>query len=113
MYLFTTTFLLASAFNANAGKSRETDLNFEGELYAIYLDPHFYFKGVGKQLFKACVNHLKTQNIHNMCLWVLEENIPACSFYKNMGGQAMAHIEKTLNIEGKKLKEILYVWNKL
>ena len=42
-----------------------------------------------------------------MAIWVLKDN-PACRFYEKIGGRMMA--DKTVEIGGKPLLELAYVW---
>src|SRR5690554_4231755 len=56
--------------------------NSEGELWAIYIDPNFTFKGLGTTLFVAFQKELLSLGINSMCVWVLEENKNARLFYE-------------------------------
>jgi GNAT superfamily N-acetyltransferase len=46
------------------------------ELYAIYLDPAYVGKGVGRLLFHACVKHAKDHGFSAMRAHVLSRNVP-------------------------------------
>lgn len=81
---------------ACVGPAREEDHEFEGELYAIYADPVFYRRGVGKPLFEKCVEYLKQQGFANFYCWVLEENKLGRSFYERMKGKTIEGKEKTI-----------------
>lgn len=98
---------------ATTGPARDSFLEFTGELYAIYLDPDFYGKGLGQELFKLSVNHLIEQNIGSMYLWVLSKNPQARHFYEKMSGQAYPEHQKTIQIGTQSLAEIVYGWPKI
>ena len=46
-----------------------------------------------------------------MLLWVLQDNRPACRFYKVPGGKEVG--EKTIEIGGANLVEVAYYWKDL
>lgn len=56
-----------------------------GELYAIYIDPQTWGRGVGRRLLTAARDALAEAGFHDMRLWVLEENHAARHFYERMG----------------------------
>lgn len=57
----------------------------EGEIGAIYLLPHEWRKGYGKQLIHAAIAALREQGFTEVTLWVLRENQRAIEFYKKLG----------------------------
>ncbi len=92
------------------GTSREPDLEFDGELYAIYVLQEHQRKGVGKALFGAVVDWMIRQGYGSMCLWVLTEN-PAGAFYEAMGGTILTN--RDIEICGAVLDETCYGWSNL
>jgi len=58
------------------------------ELYAIYLHPDYWGKGLGKPLFEAAAQLLRKQGLEQLMLWVATENVQARSFYNRMGMEA-------------------------
>ncbi|HNB51383.1 MAG TPA: GNAT family N-acetyltransferase [Anaerolineales bacterium] len=93
----------------SGGKSREENLPFEGELYAIYLLDEAKHQGLGAKLFQAFVEKLLATGYHSMMLWVLSDNLPARRFYEKMGGRAIN--EQTITIGGYNLSEVAYGWD--
>ncbi|MCB9135802.1 MAG: GNAT family N-acetyltransferase [Anaerolineales bacterium] len=94
---------------ASAGKSRQENLPFGGELYAIYLLEAVKRQGIGEKLFRAVTKKLRAEGFLSMMLWVLADNVPGRRFYEKMGGHPV--IEQAIVIGGQELIEIAYGWN--
>lgn len=94
---------------ASAGKSRQENLPFEGELYAIYLLESVKRLGTGGRLFRAITEALTIAGYRSMMLWVLADNRPGRQFYEKMGGRAVT--EQTITIGGRELIEVAYGWD--
>jgi ribosomal protein S18 acetylase RimI-like enzyme len=58
-----------------------------GEIWAIYLDPAYWRRGIGGALLTAAADHLAGSGFAEAILWVLENNTPARTFYEAMGWQ--------------------------
>ncbi|MBZ2198573.1 GNAT family N-acetyltransferase [Ruania sp. N2-46] len=71
----------------NAGPYREDDVPADGpcwgEIYAIYVHPDHWSRGVGRALFDAALATLDADR--TIVLWVLEANANARRFYERMG----------------------------
>lgn len=93
------------------GKSREDDLPFDAELYAIYIDPEQKQKGIGSKLFFALVKWLIDKNYQSMFCRVLDKN-PSRKFYEKLGGQLLSD-KTTKAFKGKILIEVAYGWHNL
>ena len=92
------------------GKCRDGDSDsFWGEIWGIYLLPHYWNKGIGTILLKWGINELDNRKFERISLWVLEENINAQRFYEKIGFKHDGTI-KELNI-GKQLNEYRYIKN--
>ena len=96
---------------AVAGPNRVEDLPFAGELFALYLLPEYWRRGIGRLLMKAATQSLIAHGMHSMMLWVLAENWPARRFYEALGGQYVR--ETTISIGGAVLPEVSYGWDDL
>ncbi|HEX4103085.1 MAG TPA: GNAT family N-acetyltransferase [Pseudonocardiaceae bacterium] len=59
-----------------------------GELYAIYLRPDQWGRGIGAQLHRAAIHRLSTLGFTQATLWVLEGNERAIGFYQRNGWAA-------------------------
>jgi GNAT superfamily N-acetyltransferase len=81
---------------------------YSAEIYALYLLPDVWRQGVGKALLKEASRRLKEQKHTSLCLWVLDGNARAKSFYEAIGGQRAG--KKMVEIGPSKLKEICYGW---
>ncbi len=79
-----------------------------GEIYALYLHPDFWRKGLGTALIKHAARELKEKKHSAICLWVLDANARAKGFYEKMGGQKLGG--KMIEIGPSSLKEICYGW---
>jgi ribosomal protein S18 acetylase RimI-like enzyme len=81
---------------------------YSGEIYAIYILPEYWRRGLGRQLMKAAASGLKEMKHSSLCLWVLDGNRQANLFYKALGGQRCG--KKDVEIGGKMLPEAAYGW---
>lgn len=61
-----------------------------GEVWALYVHPSHWEKGVGKHLFHEFQEVMKQKGHKNLLLWVLETNVRARSFYEAMGGELIS-----------------------
>lgn len=94
---------------AMGGPLREGNINYDGELYAIYLFKEFHGKGIGKGLFLQVAGWLREKNFRSMLIWVLKDN-PTRKFYESMGGKELE--SKIIEI-GAPLVEVSYGWSDL
>lgn len=92
---------------ANGGRERSGEANYHGELYAIYLLESYQRQGIGQTLFRHMIQHLTANGFGSMLIWVLADN-PSCQFYESMGGIPVR--EQSIEIGGKRLREIGYGW---
>lgn len=92
---------------ASGGQLREALAGFDGELYVIYVLEAFQGRGYGKLLVTRVARDLASRGYQSLVIWVLKEN-PACRFYERLGGQIFA--EKAVEIGGKTLLDVAYVW---
>ena len=92
--------------------SRSAEFKDFGEIVSIYLLPEYMGKGYGGKLFEATVNELALLGYKNIFLWVLEENTKARRFYEKKGFKLSDKFMQ-LNIGGKNLKEVAYIYDVL
>lgn len=95
---------------AHAGATREPDLPYTAELYALYLLKSAQRHGSGRALLEAVIGRLLQKGFSSLMLWVLEQN-PAAGFYAAMGGKRVA--SKPITIGGAALVEVAYGWDDL
>ena len=87
---------------------KNTDI--DSEIIAIYVDCDKLENGIGRKLVEYVKNDLKNKNKTKMIIWCLEKNQNARKFYEKIGGNLTSN-EKYFEKEGKKYKEVGYVYN--
>jgi ribosomal protein S18 acetylase RimI-like enzyme len=92
---------------AAAGREREGEAVFQGEIYALYLLHNYQRQGIGRALFRACARDLERRGFTPFLLWVLKAN-PACHFYQALDGKLVR--EKEIQIGAERLIELAYGW---
>ena len=95
---------------SSVGPSRNPELPYQGELYALYLDDSHQKKGIGKALFTEAIEQLRGRDMKSMLVWVLKDN-PTCGFYEKMGGRRVG--QKSELIGGEEVMEVAYAWERL
>jgi ribosomal protein S18 acetylase RimI-like enzyme len=70
----------------SAGLSRDDDASGRvGEIYAIYVDPDCWSRGIGRNLLGHATRDLTGHGFHAATLWVIAENELARPFYEAAG----------------------------
>jgi len=95
---------------ADCGPIRDSEEDYTGELYAIYVNEAMQGKGVGRMLSHDVAKNLKSRGFDSMLVWVLAEN-PFRRFYESLGGQQVR--TRDITIGGKTLTEWGYGWKTL
>ncbi|WP_025026023.1 GNAT family N-acetyltransferase [Caldalkalibacillus mannanilyticus] len=95
---------------ASGGKSRSTEYDYDGELYAIYLLEDYQQKGIGRKLISEVAQELRNLGYQSMIVWVLSKN-PSKTVYEKLG--ALAFDSKDIDIAGDWFKEEVLVWKDL
>lgn len=91
---------------ASFGPSRDEDADRTTlEVYAIYLEPHAWGRGVARELMRTVVAHVPDGAA--VTLWVLEANDRARHFYRR-NGFAPDGVERMEEFGGQYLKELRY-----
>lgn len=92
---------------AVSGPERDQVMQYDSEIYALYILQAHQGKGIGKALVQSAMKELRDRGFQTMLIWVLEDNRPARAFYERMGGVL---IEETLtfHVGGIELAEIAY-----
>ncbi|MGH3976180.1 MAG: GNAT family N-acetyltransferase [Pseudonocardiaceae bacterium] len=76
---------------ATIGPSRDENATNIGELYAIYLDPQVWGRGIGRSLIAEARARLSRQGFAEAILWVLISNEQAQRFYRADGWRPDGH----------------------
>jgi ribosomal protein S18 acetylase RimI-like enzyme len=94
---------------ASAGASRDGDAapNRVAEVYAIYVAPAVWGRGVGRALMGAALAALSGAHFAEATLWVLEENDRARRFYEG-GGWADDGTARWDTVCGEDVSEVRY-----
>lgn len=94
---------------ANYGRNRARSLQYDGEIYEIYLRPEFQGLGFGRRLFTAARRDLAQSGIKSLVVWALADNESAVGFYRALGGRAVARSSEKFG--DKVLDKVAYAWN--
>jgi ribosomal protein S18 acetylase RimI-like enzyme len=92
---------------AASGPERSSDIQYKGEIYALYLLQAVQRQGIGRKLVEASVESLLANGLSSMLIWVLHDN-PSREFYEALGGQYLR--EQVININAQGLIEVAYGW---
>ena len=93
---------------ALAGPPRDEDLaSNTGEVYAIYVLPEYWDRGLGWRLLIHCERDLIGHGYEKAVLWVLADNSRARRFYE-LNGWALDGATKQHEIGGREVKEVRY-----
>ncbi len=91
----------------NAARSRDSDAGPSiGEVWAIYVDPPQWRRGIGRLLWREAERHLSASGFSEATLWVLKYNSPAIAFYESNGFVVESGSEKAITRGGAELREI-------
>ncbi|MFO0983272.1 MAG: GNAT family N-acetyltransferase [Planctomycetota bacterium] len=77
-----------------------------GEVWAIYVHPQHWRRGVARRLWTEAEAYLESAGYDRVTLWVLKENEPALAFYASIGFAIDPGCEKTIELGGAQLAEI-------
>jgi ribosomal protein S18 acetylase RimI-like enzyme len=91
------------------GRCRDSDLpDTWGEIWAIYVLPSHWSRGIGQALWRAAREQLRRQGFQHVSLWVLADNERAIGFYRRAGLEPDPSAVQTLERGGKTLVEVRY-----
>lgn len=93
---------------AFCGPHEEDETGSQGMVYALYILPAYQRRGIGRMLMRASAEHLQTQGMRSLTVWVLKDN-PCRRFYESLGGALVS--EKEIVIGGANLLEVAYTWD--
>jgi ribosomal protein S18 acetylase RimI-like enzyme len=66
--------------------------------------------GLGQEMFERVMAHFTRHSIHQMVVWVLDNNDHARRFYESLGGRA--HSRMQTRVGGFPVTELAYVWDR-
>jgi ribosomal protein S18 acetylase RimI-like enzyme len=86
---------------------RANDDDADGELYAIYVHPDHWDRGLGRELIAAGEQRLRELGHEHAVLWVLQDNPRARRFYE-LAGWTLDGSRRPIEIFGVEVPEIRY-----
>jgi GNAT superfamily N-acetyltransferase len=92
------------------GPARDSDLGYDGEVYALYVDPAFFGQGAGRALMRGAFTVLRGRGFSSCLIWAHAKN-PVRFFYEAMGGRLVA--ERVQRMMGDPVPEVAFGWRKL
>jgi GNAT superfamily N-acetyltransferase len=92
------------------GPVRDGELGYDGEVYALYVDPAFFGRGAGRALLRTGFTVLRGRGYSSCLIWAHAKN-PVRFFYEAMGGKLVA--ERTQRMMGDPVPEMAFGWRKL
>ena len=95
---------------ANYGRNRARSLQFEGELYELYLRPEFQGLGFGRKLFTSARRDLAQSGLRSTVVWALSDNETALEFYRHLGGRMVARSSERFG--DKTLDKVAFAWSR-
>jgi GNAT superfamily N-acetyltransferase len=90
---------------ATTAAARDSDLAEYGELFALYVDPEWWGRGVGVSLISAARERLRELGFRNAALWLLAGNVRAERFY-GLDGWLPDGLSRTDTIWGVTVHEV-------
>lgn len=91
----------------SAARSRDDGaLGSTGEIWAIYVDPRHWGKGVGRALINTAEEELRRLGFTDVTLWVFKDNERASRFYRSVGFIQDACEDRVIERGGKALSEV-------
>lgn len=88
-------------------KSRDPDAKpTTGELWAIYVEPGHWGRGVGRALWDRGGSYLKASGFSDVTLWTFKDNRRALRFYESAGFTLEPGHQKTIELGGADIVEV-------
>jgi ribosomal protein S18 acetylase RimI-like enzyme len=94
---------------ANYGRNRARSLDYEGEIYELYLRPEYQGLGFGRRLFTSARRDLAQSGMKSLVIWALSDNDPAVEFYRALGGREVARSSERFG--SRTLDKVAFAWN--
>lgn len=93
----------------NTGPCRDVDaVREDAEIWAFYVSPAAWSKGVGRELWVSARTHLMAKGHQTCHLWVLAQNDQAIRFYEAAGFVRADASAKTFELGGSTVKELRF-----
>ena len=89
------------------GPGRDDDTKSDGEVYALYVQPETWTRGIGRELMTRGEEELWSRGVSRVVLWVLDANSRARRFYEALHFMPDSR-SKEITLEKAKLTEVRY-----
>jgi len=91
------------------GRCRDSEaLPSMAEIWAMYVSPSMWARGIGRQLLNDACGELRRMGFKSVTLWVLSKNERVCRFYASAGFAPEPSSVKNVEIGGATLEEVRY-----
>ncbi len=94
----------------NCGAQRDSNVDFGGEVYTLYVLPDAQGQGAGRQLLLALFARLVATGYGSALVWVVRAN-PARFFYERLGGKQVMY--RPIPVGGQPVEAVAYGWRDL
>ena len=94
----------------NCGAQRDGGLDYEGEIYTLYVHPDAQGQGAGRALVLALFQRLVATGHGSALVWVVRSN-PARYFYERLSGRQVMH--RPIPVGGQPVAAVSYGWRDL
>jgi ribosomal protein S18 acetylase RimI-like enzyme len=81
------------------GRNRAPSMDFDGEIFELYLAPEYQGMGFGARLFKAARHDLAANGLDSTLVWTLSDNDRAVAFYRRLGGEPVRRASELFGSE--------------
>ena len=93
----------------NTGRCRDDDaLPSDAEIWALYVSPAVWSKGVGRQLWESAQCSLREAGFIRCSLWVLAQNVRAIRFYQAAGFERDNFSTKSIQLAESLFEEVRF-----
>jgi ribosomal protein S18 acetylase RimI-like enzyme len=81
------------------GRNRAASMDFDGEIFELYLAPEYQGMGFGSRLFEAARHDLAANGLDSVLVWSLSDNERAVAFYRRLGGEPVRRASEIFGAE--------------
>ena len=81
------------------GRNRAPSMDFDGEIFELYLAPEYQGMGFGARLYKAARHDLAANGLDSTLVWTLSDNDRAVAFYRRLGGEPVRRASELFGSE--------------